>query len=443
MESIVARLVARLRRRGIRVSPGECIDAARALARAGIADRARAKAALRLTLVKSLREQPAFDEVFEAFFRSGPPPRPAAEVVPDAVAAVHPPAAGDGTADGGERSGLTLLAEEEDDDGADLELDGLEALDGDAGAGPRLSVQTRRYRGEKAKAPRPQTYTRGPIYLRTDDEFLSRWRNDGVRPFTPEEEAAMAEVVARMVRRLRKDVRAVRSRQRRGRLHVVQTLRRNYRHGMVPFVRVLRRPRRERPRLVVLCDVSYSVSHASRFMLLLLHALQRGLLEVRSFVFNRELAEVTSLLETLPVNGTLEAIDRGELVDLQAQSDFGHVFRTFQAEHLASLRGRPAVLVLGDARNNYNDPGEGAFAELVERAGYAMWLTPEERSSWDLGDCLMGTYGPRCDRVEVVRNVEELSAVVEELVRGSYAAGAAAPRSERRPWQHGGVEVRR
>lgn len=86
----------------------------------------------------------------------------------------------------------------------------------------------------------------------------------------------MEEVVARMVRRLKKDAREMRSRQSRGRLNLVKTLQRNYRHGMVPFVRVLRRKRKERPRLVVLCDVSYSVSHASRFMLLLLHTLQRG-----------------------------------------------------------------------------------------------------------------------------------------------------------------------
>lgn len=446
MERIVARLVARLRRRGLRVSPGESVDAVHALARAGIRDRARAKAALRLTLVKSLQDGPVFEEVFEAFFRAGgaPPPRAgAAEVVAGAAVAVDPRRNGAGPAEEGERSGLTLLSEDDAEDGSDLDLSGLEALDGAAVAGPRLSVQSRRYRGEKAQEARPQAYTRGPIYYRMDEEFLSRWRNDGVKPFTPEEEAAMAEVVGRMIRRLKKDVRAMRSRQRRGRLHLVKTLQRNYRHGMVPFTRVLRRRRRELPRLVVLCDVSYSVSHASRFMLLLLHALQQGVLQVRSFVFNRELAEVTALLKAMPVNATLEAIDRGELVNLQDHSDFGHVFRTFQAEHLASLRGRPAVLILGDARNNYNDPGDGALAELAERAGHVMWLTPEDRSSWELGDCLMGTYGPHCDRVEVVKNVEELSAVVEELVRGSYAAGAAAPRTERRPWQHGGVEVRR
>jgi hypothetical protein len=210
------------------------------------------------------------------------------------------------------------------------------------------------------------------------------------------------------------------------------------------------------PRLVVLCDVSFSVSHASRFMLLLLHTLQKGVLDVRSFVFNRELAEVTPLLRRMRLNEVLELIDAGGVVDLEDNSDFGHAFLAFERDHLASLRGRPAVIVLGDARNNYNDAHAPALAEIREKAGYVMWLTPEDRSSWDLGDCLMSTYAPYCDRVEVVKNVEELSALVEQLVRSCSRVRSAAadlqrlPGSDHRvtrevkrlPWRHGGVTVR-
>jgi hypothetical protein len=280
------------------------------------------------------------------------------------------------------------------------------------------------------------------------DEFLAKWRNQGVKPFLPAEEAAMEEVVARMVRRLQKDARQTRSRQSRGRLNVIKTLQRNQRHGMVPFVKVLRRRRKERPRVVVLCDVSYSVSHASRFMLLLVHTLQKGLLDVRSFIFNREIAEVSSLLRTMPLNLMLELIDEGGVVSLQDNSDFGHVFTAFKENHLESLRGRPAVIILGDARNNYNEANEEILRDIRERAGYVLWLTPEDETSWNLGDCLMNTYRPYCDRVEVVKNVEE------ELVRCYYGGGPDAFRSagpagmapvatvKRLPWRHGGVTVK-
>jgi uncharacterized protein with von Willebrand factor type A (vWA) domain len=449
MERIVARFVAHLRRRGVRVSPGESVDAVRALGAAGMDNRAHTRAVLQLTLVKDLKDLPLFEEVFDAFFRDGQKAAERAapaEVVDAALVALDGKAPrAHAPAEEGERSGLKLVLDEDDPSEGldDLELDSMEGFEGDAGGGPRLAMQTRRYRGQKAKEPqRPHHYTQGPIYYSLKPDWLAKWNNEGVKPFLPEEEAAMEEVVARMVRRLKKDVRQMKSKQARGRLSVIKTLQRNYRHGMVPFVQVLRRKRKEMPRLVVLCDVSYSVSHASRFMLLLVHTLQKGLLDVRSFIFNKELAEISSLLKSMPLNAMLELIDGGELVNLQDHSDFGQAFLTFKENHLASLRGRPAVIILGDARNNYNEAHAEVLEDIRERAGYIMWLTPEDRSSWNLGDCLMHTYGPHCDRVEVVKNVEELSAVVEQLVRIFYSAGPAAPKGERLPWQHGGLTVK-
>jgi len=459
MERIVSRFVARLREKGIRVSPGESVDAVRALGAAGMADRAHAKAVLQLTLVKSVKDLRTFAEAFDEFFAHRAVARPRRDLLDVVDEAIVDLEGRRGTADHaeeGDKSGAKLVVDDEMIDLDALDLDSLEETGGDPeGAGPRLSVQTQRYRGEKLKEPKGvNSYTQGPIYISLKEEFLSKWRNDGVKPFTPEEEAAMEEVVARMVRRLKKDVRQLKSRQARGRLSVIKTLQKNYRNGMVPFVKVLRRKRKERPRLVVLCDVSYSVSHASRFMLLLVHTLQKGLLDVRSFIFNREIAEVSSLLRTMPLNLMLELIDGGSLVSLHDNSDFGHVFAAFKQNHLESLRGRPAVIVLGDARNNYNEANEEVLQDIRETAGYMLWLTPEDEASWDLGDCLMNTYRPYCDQVEVVKNVEELSRIVEELVRSYYSGGADAARGarptgvappatvKRLPWQHGGVTVK-
>ena len=47
-----------------------------------------------------------------------------------------------------------------------------------------------------------------------------------------------------------------------------------------------------------------------------------------------------------------------------------------------------------------------------------MWITPEPRYSWALGGCDMPRYARIVDRVEVVRNVNELGAVAESLVAG-------------------------
>ncbi|GAM11475.1 VWA domain containing CoxE-like protein [Geobacter sp. OR-1] len=413
MERIITRFVTALRERGVRVSPGESLDAVQALAIGGLSGRSSVKALLRLTLVKNVNDIPAFEEVFDWFFssnQSNPGDLDPAEFLSAMIHIVE---------------GEQLKADEhrtrekddplqiidEDLTAEDLEnLLGLEESDDDA-AGAEIMVQLDGYRG-KMNAPEPADY-----YMQSPPTvaFHQGVNKSRVVPFTPEELADMQEVVSRMLVRIRKDVQRMKEMENRGKLHVIKTIQKNYRHGMVPFLLSLRRKRKEKPRLVVLCDVSYSVSHATRFMLLLLHTLQNRLMHVRSFIFNKELAEITPMLRNMPVNCLLETIDKGDIINLDDNSDYGAVFASFKERHLENMRGKPAIIIIGDGRNNYNEANDWALEEIREKAGYMLWLTPEERDIWQRGDCLLDLYGSYCDRVETARDVDELSRLVEDL----------------------------
>ena len=70
-----------------------------------------------------------------------------------------------------------------------------------------------------------------------------------------------------------------------GRVDSGATMRRNMRFDGVPFMPVTVRRAEDRPRLVVLADVSLSVRATSRFTLSLVHGLQDLFTQVRSFAF--------------------------------------------------------------------------------------------------------------------------------------------------------------
>jgi uncharacterized protein len=425
MERIVVRFVAALRESGIRVSPSESLDAVQALALAGMQGRKSSRQLLRLTLVKNVNDMPLFDEVFNRFFnrfqfRSVDPELPglmdAAIISMEGEFNYLDQLQGDDHDEPG-----PLLKLDSDIDPEDLrDLKSLTEIDPDDSDGNEIVVQMKGYRG-KMKAPKPsRRFTQNPLTIELNKN------NSQVRgiTFSAEEQAAMQDVVSRMMLRLRKDMRRMKNNQNRGKLHVIKTIQKNYRHDMIPFQVALRRKRREKPRLVVLCDVSFSVSHASRFMLLLLHTLHNQMLDVRSFIFNRELAEITDMLANMPVNDLMETIDKGDIVDLDENSSFGQVFLSFKKRYLENLRGRPAFIILGDARNNYDEANDWVLDEIREKARYMLWLTPEERDTWSRGDCLIDTYGSYCDKVEVVKTVEDLSLVVEDLLRDIYADNA-------------------
>lgn len=420
METIITRFVSTLRKEGLRVSPGESLDAVRALAYGGLEGRESVRDLLRLTLVKSVADIPTFNWVFDHFFSPYPGGMGVdpAELLHEAIASMEADAML-GTNPEMINPNMTLANVDAKFDLDDLKNPlALREIDFDQLDGSEIHVHMKGVRGS-LEAPRPTTMpmSHQPVTVAFKPPMMGQKRDV---TFSQQEVEEMEEAVSKMILRLKKDIRRVKNMENRGRIHVIRTIQKNYRNGMVPFLLALRRRRKQKPRLVVLCDVSFSVSHASKFMLLLLHTLHNRLMDVRSFIFNAELAEITEMLNTAPINSMLEQIDSGEIVDLDDNSDYGKVLLTFKEKFLENLRGRPAVIFLGDARNNFNKPNDWVLEQLREKAGYMLWLTPEDRSLWKRGDCIIEKYGAWCDKVEMVKSVEELNQIVEDLFRNIY-----------------------
>lgn len=168
----------------------------------------------------------------------------------------------------------------------------------------------------------------------------------------------------------------------RGRIDSARTMRKNMRYDGVPFSPVTVQRREDKPRLVVLTDVSLSVRATARFTLHLVHGLQDLFGQVRSFAFVADLVEVTDLFADHPVEHALGLIFGGDQLDVDANSHYGLAFGQFLEDHGSAVTRRTTVLVLGDGRGNGNDPNMEAFVEITRRARETIWLTPEPRYSW-------------------------------------------------------------
>jgi uncharacterized protein with von Willebrand factor type A (vWA) domain len=192
-------------------------------------------------------------------------------------------------------------------------------------------------------------------------------------------------------------------------------MRRNLRFDGVPFTPVTVARVEDKPRLVVLTDVSLSVRATARFTLHLVHGLQNLFGQVRTFCFVRDLVEITDLFADHPVEQALGLVFGGDVLDVDANSDYGFAFGHFLAEYGSSITRRTTVLVLGDGRGNGNPPNTEAFAEIARRARETIWLTPEPRYSWPLGGCDLPLYAEYCQRVRVVRDLTGLESATAEM----------------------------
>lgn len=201
-----------------------------------------------------------------------------------------------------------------------------------------------------------------------------------------------------------------------GKMSVSRTLRHNMRYDGLPFEPVLRKKREQRPRLVVLCDISLSTRNLARFWLHLIYQMQSLFSKVRTFVFVADLVEVTQLFEEQPLHRAVETIFAGTLLDIDTSSDFGRAAEEFRNNFLSAANRRTTVVILGDGRNNGRPANVAALEEIAHHAKQVIWMTPEPKWGWTLGSCDMPQYEPLCHRVEVVRTVEQLANMAEILV---------------------------
>ena len=226
------------------------------------------------------------------------------------------------------------------------------------------------------------------------------------------ERAHLEEALRRLLRSLHGAPRPRRKTAARGVVDGRRTMRANMKYDGVPFRPVTVSKVEDRPRLLVLCDVSLSVRMTAKFTLHLVHSLQSVASGVRTFAFVKDLVEITDLFAEHRIDDALSLVmsglPGGGVLDVDADSDYGSAFDQFLEQFGSSVTRRTTVLVLGDGRGNANDPRREAFEEICRRARSTIWLTPEPRYSWGLGSCDLPLYAEACDRVQVVRNLHGL-----------------------------------
>ncbi|OGQ83445.1 MAG: hypothetical protein A3G40_04335 [Deltaproteobacteria bacterium RIFCSPLOWO2_12_FULL_57_22] len=234
--------------------------------------------------------------------------------------------------------------------------------------------------------------------------------------YTEEDIRRMNEAVTRLAQRFKNLLTLRRKKARRGRFDLQDTLRKNLQYGGVPFRIQLDRRKREKPQVMILCDISDSVLNASRFMLQFVYAVQELYSKVRSFVFVSDLGEVTQLFEEHEIHLAVELALKGEVINVYSRSNFGRAFEIFYRQHYAAVTAKTTVMIIGDGRNNYNRPNERALQEIRRKAKRLVWLNPESRWKWGFGDSEMPRYAPHCDVVEECGNISQLYRVIDRMV---------------------------
>ena len=155
------------------------------------------------------------------------------------------------------------------------------------------------------------------------------------------------------------------------------TLRRMLRTGGNLSDLARKRRRTRPPPLVVLCDISGSMTRYSRMLLHFMHAVTNDRDRVYSFVFGTRLTNITRHLRHKDVDVALDAVS-GAVADWSGGTRIGTALHAFNRTWARRVLGQGAVvLLITDGLDR--DAGEGLAAEaerLHKSCRRLVWLNP-------------------------------------------------------------------
>lgn len=192
------------------------------------------------------------------------------------------------------------------------------------------------------------------------------------------------------------------------RLDLRRTLRASLRTGGLPLAPAWRRPRRERPRVFVLVDVSRSMETHAQLFLRIARAFV-GALQARVFVFHTRLAEVTPLLQrdSAAVQEKVNAVTAGFGGGTRIATSLADFHRVHAR---AQLDRRARVWILSDGFDA--DPPGQLAAEMSAMPGRITWFHPAPQPP--ASDAMQAARGrvDRFVRLNSLRDLETAAALL-------------------------------
>lgn len=451
MDKVLSEFIHALRGAEVRISTAEALDAARVVQTIGYARRSDLHDALALTLAKSQPEKSAFSLCFQRFFAALPDPATTAGAVADASAepgtSVSPqtPAAppqsplGQLLSSGDQGALQAALAQA----GEAAQVAGIRMITQKGLYGRRMmmamglgALEEELWQAQESPDPAQQALAEQLRQAR--DRLRAQARSWVERQFVLQAAAAQRQLredtlmslslnhlnefrqVMPLVQKLAKKLVTLHSRRRREAIRGQLDFRKTLRHSIPQDGSILtlhwKTRKIDRPDVMVICDVSGSVSAAARFLLMFLYGMVEVIPKVRAFAFSSALGEVSAAFDALPLEKAIaHTLDRYG----NGSTDYGQALADFMTLAGNDIDRRTTVIMLGDARNNYGDPRLDLWETIFRRAGRVYWLNPEARNRWGSGDSEMLRYLPWLTQASECQNLRQLERFAATLLKAS------------------------
>jgi uncharacterized protein with von Willebrand factor type A (vWA) domain len=230
-----------------------------------------------------------------------------------------------------------------------------------------------------------------------------------------EMEQLVERLALKMRRRLLRRQRFARHGQR---VHLRRTIRKSLRYGGTPLDLVFRQRRRVLPRLILLLDVSRSMSLYSYLFLRFARGVLGAFRDAHAFVYHTRLVPVTEVLRERNIDAVKEKL---ALISLgwSGGTRIGECAQTFNQQHAQKIVNSRSIVVM--VSDGYDTGAPELLAEQLQRirrrARKLIWLNPLlGRDDYQPTAAGMQAALPFVDVFASAHSLESLKALESQLV---------------------------
>ncbi len=220
--------------------------------------------------------------------------------------------------------------------------------------------------------------------------------------------------IRRLAAKLRSRASLRQRKKRTGQFDPRKTIRNNMKYGGTP-IEIKFRKKHKKPKLVLICDLSTSMRYMVEFLMTLVYEMQDHVQKTSSYIFISDMVDVTMELEQMDSQEAVAKVLRQNPPGYYS-TDLGNSLNTFFKDHYSVIDSRTTVIILGDGRNNYNDPRLDIHNDMQRKARRLFWFCPEPQTQWGTGDSDMHQYANGADGVHIIRNLRDLANSVDKII---------------------------
>ncbi|MEM9635487.1 MAG: VWA domain-containing protein [Pseudomonadota bacterium] len=217
----------------------------------------------------------------------------------------------------------------------------------------------------------------------------------------------------------------------RGRIDPRRTMRASMRAGGDIIDMKYRKPAEKRPPLVVLCDISGSMSQYSRLLLHFLHGVTAERRDTHTFLFGTRLTNVTRQLRMKDPDEALDACSQG-VEDWSGGTRIASALHDFNRHWSRRvLSGNPTVLLITDGLERDTDEDlEREMDRLHRSCRRLIWLNPLLRfNGFEAKARGIRAMLPHVDEFRATHSLDAVADLADALSGSGGNPGTANPRN--------------